>query len=302
MHLVPVTPPAHVQTLSHFDYVATDAERRRVYAAHTGSNALLIVNADTGAVLGQVDVGPLHGVAVDPQSGHVYTGDGEARTVSEVDPAGRTVVRSADVDGKVDAIAYDPALHRVYADEDDGSRIFVVDTQTMKQIGTIKIPGHKPEYLAVDPETHDVYQNIDNLAEVAVIDAGEMKVKRTFQTPDIKHNHPLQFDATYHILLVGGKNGVMASYSRDGRLLGKAAIPAGTDQCDFDQGTHSLACAASGKITVLKLSSNGQLTAVAQMDAAEGVHTLAFDGKTGNIWIVWAQTDGDFIQQLSLAP
>lgn len=302
MHLMPVTPPAHVQQLSGFDYVAVDAERRRVYAAHTGSKALLIVNADNGSVLGQVETGPLHGVAVDPQTGHVYTGDGEALTVSEVDPVSRTVVRAADVDGKVDAIAYDPGLHRVYADEDDGTRIFVVDTQSMKQIGTIKIPGHKPEYLAVDPETHDLYQNIDNLGEVAVIDARDMKVKRTFQTPDVKHNHPLQFDAAYHTLLVGGKNGVIAAYSRDGRLLGKAAIPAGTDQCDFNQATHSLACAASGKVTVLKLSPNGQLTTVAQMDANAGVHTLAFDGKTGNIWIVWAQTDGDFVQQLSLSP
>src|SRR5579864_7994330 len=176
MHLIPVTPPAHVQTLSGFDYVTTDADRRRVYAAHGGSRALLIVNADNGAILGQVDVGPLHGVAVDPASGNVFTGDGEAHTVSEVDPVGQTVVRSAPVDGNVDAIAYDPALHRVYADEDDGTRVFVVDTTTMKQVAVIPIPGHKPEYLAIDPQTHTLYQNIDNLSEVAVIDPQQLKV------------------------------------------------------------------------------------------------------------------------------
>src|SRR5450755_4287732 len=170
MHLIPMTPPAHVQTLSGFDYVTSDADRRRIFAAHTGSNALLIVNADSGAILGQVKVGPLHGVAVDPSNGHVYTGDGTQRTVSEVDPVAMTVVGSAAVDGTVDAIAYDPTLHRVYADEDDGTRIFVVDTLTMKETSTVQLPGHKPEYLAIDPKTHQLYQNIDDLGEIVVVD------------------------------------------------------------------------------------------------------------------------------------
>jgi len=147
MQLVPVAPPAQVQIFSGFDYVVTDADRRRVYAAHTGSDALLVVSADTGKVLGQIDVGgPLHGVAPDPQTGHVYMGDGLARTVSEVDPVTMTVVRTASVGGNVDAISYDPVLHRIYADEDD-------DT------------------------------------------------------------HPLQYDAQYHVLLIGGKNGTLVSYT-----------------------------------------------------------------------------------------
>ncbi len=95
----------------------------------------------------------------------MFTGDGLARTVSEVDPRAQNVLRSADVDGNVDAIAYDPTLHRIYADEDDGTRIFVVDSRTMKQFAVIKIPGHKPEFLAMDPRTHQLYQNIANLGK-----------------------------------------------------------------------------------------------------------------------------------------
>jgi len=300
MQLVPVTPPAQVQVFGGFDYVTTDAERRRVYAAHDGSRTLLVVNADTGAVLSQIDVGPVHGVAVDPETGHVYTGDGEALTVSEVDPVAKTVVRSADVGGKIDAIAYDPGLHRVYADEDDGTHVFVVDTKTMKQIAAIKIPGHKPEYLAVDPQTHELYQNIDNLGEVAVINSDQMKVTRTFETPAIKHNHPLQYDSSYHILMVGGKNGTIASYTRDGKLLGTASIQKSVDQCDYNPGTHLLACAGSGKVVVLQLSAQGALSVTSSLDVPAGVHTLAFDDKTGHIWIVWSEDKGDFVQELKL--
>jgi DNA-binding beta-propeller fold protein YncE len=62
--------------VSRFDYVAVDAARNRVYAAHTGSQTLLVVDGTSGSVLGQVNVGPMHGVAIDPADGSVYTGDG----------------------------------------------------------------------------------------------------------------------------------------------------------------------------------------------------------------------------------
>ncbi|HMD03546.1 MAG TPA: hypothetical protein VKG44_11335, partial [Candidatus Baltobacteraceae bacterium] len=91
MPLTAAMPPQPVPIVSKFDYVTVDPQRRRVYAAHTGSEALTIVDADSGKVLGQVKVGPLHGVAVNPASGHVYTGNGEAATVSEVDPQTQTV-------------------------------------------------------------------------------------------------------------------------------------------------------------------------------------------------------------------
>jgi len=302
MHLIPMTPPAHVQTLSGFDYVTSDADRRRIYAAHTGSNALLIVNADGGSILGQVKVGPLHGVAVDPSTGHVFTGDGLQRTVSEVDPVAMTVLASAAVDGTVDAIAYDPTLHRVYADEDDGTRIFVVDTLTMKETGTIQLPGHKPEYLAIDPKSHELYQNIDDLGEIVVVDPQSLQVVRTIATPVIKHNHPLIYDSADGLLLVGGKNSVVASYGRDGSLLGTASVPAGIDQCAFDPGTRWLACAASGKATVIQVSANGKLSHLADQDVATGAHTMSFDDKTGHVWIVWAEPNGDYIQELAITP
>lgn len=302
MHFVPISPPAQVQVFGGFDYVATDADRRRVFAAHTASQALMIVNSDTGVLIGQVRVGPLHGVAVDPATGNVFTGDGEQRTVSEVDPVTMKVIASANVDGKVDAIAYDPSLHRVYADEDDGTRMFVVDTLSMQQTATIQLPGHKPEYPAIDPSTHVLYQNIDDLAEIAVIDPQQLKVVRTIPTPDIKHDHPLLFDPGYGILVVGGKNSLAASYDRTGKLLATTPVPAGIDQCALNAATHQVACAGSGKLSVMQLSSTGQFTPLADLDVASGVHTIAFDEKTGHLWIVWSEMKGDFYQELALAP
>jgi DNA-binding beta-propeller fold protein YncE len=306
MPFLPVAPPVPAPIVGGFDYVTVDAQRRRVYAAHTGSNALLIVDADSGSVVGQVRVGPLHGVAVDPANGHVYTGDGTARTVSEVDPVAKKVLRSAAVDGSVDAIAYDPSNGRIYADENNGTRIFVVDAITMKTIATVQLPGHKPEYLAVDPATHEVYQNIADVGEFVVIDAASLTVKRTVPTPELTSNHPLQYDPVLKHVLVGGVNGVLSAYDADGKLLSKTTVQPRIDQCDLDAGTHTLACAGNAQVTVLRDGPSGMLTVVAQSPVPPGVHTLAIDAKTGRVWIVWASQDpaapGDLVQAFTVTP
>lgn len=302
MPIVAAAPPQAVPLHGGFDYVAVDAVRRRVYAAHGANQSLLVVNADTGKVLGQVRVGPMAGVAVDPESGHVYTGNGRNRSVSEVDPVALKEVRSVDTAGPVDAIAYDPGLHRIYADEDDGTKIFVIDSKTFKEIGVIDLPGHKPEYLAINPNTHEVYQNIANLSEVVVIDPATLKVSRTIPTPEITNNHPLQYDPVFDQLLVGGANGVLSVYSSAGTKLYTSAVPIWIDQCNLDVEHHLLACAGGGKITLLKNDGKSALRIIGQIDVARGMHTLAIDPRTGSIFAVWGADNGDFVQKFTYTP
>ncbi len=299
--LTPAAPPLPVPVYSGFDYVTVDAQRRRVYAAHGGANRLLIVDADSGKIVGQVRVGPVRGVAFDPETGHVFTGGGD-NVVSEVDPVALKVLNHVDVGGSVDAIAYDPFNGRIYADEDDGARVWVVDAKTFKVIKTIAIPGHKPEYLAINPKTHEVYQNIDDLAEVAVIDPVSMTVTRTFPTPELKHNHPLQYDADYDQIVTGG-GGVLSAYSPNGTKLGQ--IPFGRiDQCDLDPTQHVLACAGDGGITRFTLHRGGAPTLLDTTPVNSGVHTTAIDSKTHAVFAVWGDRDGkgDFVQKFTPSP
>lgn len=297
MPIVAVTQPVPVDPGGGFDYVTIDSQRGRVYAAHSGGGGLLIADADTGNVIGIVPVGPMHGVAVDPITGHVFTGNGDSRSVSEVDPDSQQILRTAIVDGPVDAIAYDPDLGRIYADEDDGNRIFVIDTKTFKQIAVVTLPGHKLEYLQVDPQTHEVYQNIATDDEIAVIDPKTLKVKRLIPTPQLKNNHPLQYDADDHALIAAGENNVLAVYDRAGKLLHQVNLPEHVDQCSWEPTHRWLACAGGG-ITLYSYDGASDPKLLDDSKIAAGVHTTAIDPKTGTIWIVWSdRTSGDaFIQ------
>jgi DNA-binding beta-propeller fold protein YncE len=298
MPIVPFVPPQPAATSARhgFDYVAVDSQRRRVYAAHGGNASLLIVDADTGKVLGQVRVGPMAGVAVNDATGNVYTGDGAEKAVSEVDPVAMKEVHRVSVDGPVDAIAYDAAYHRIYADEDDGTRVFVIDSNTFEHVATVKVPGNKPEYLAIDPRTHEVYQNIATDNEVAVIDPKTLTTTRIIKTRDVTNNHPLQYNDAGGTLLVGGENGVLAVYGLDGSLVAKAALPGRVDQCSFEPSRSWLACAANSSIVLYRVPKDAAPVQLAQLPVGTRMHTLAIDPASGRIWAVWGSPQGDYIQ------
>lgn len=294
--IVPYTHPRPVPNVLHgrgFDYITVDAKRRRVYAAHGGNQALVVADADTGDVLGQVRVGHVAGVAVNEATGDVYTGDGRNEAVSEIDPKTMKEVHRVSVQGHVDAIAYDPTYHRIYADEDDGTRMFVIDTKTFKETKVIPLPGHKPEYLVVDPKTHDVYQNIASNNEIAVIDPTTLKVTRTIKTPEIQDNHPLQFDPQNDMLLVGG-GGHLSEYATSGKRL--ATVPLHrVDQCSFNPALNHLACAGSG-LFVYNVPKHGAPVLAGSIALSHGVHNVGIDEKTGRFWVTWSGAKGDFIQ------
>lgn len=291
MPIVPVTQAQPVTPGGGFDYVTVDAQRRRVYAAHGGGGGLLIADADTGKVLGIVKVGEMAGVAVDPATGHVFTGNGDSRSVSEIDPQAMRVLRSVAVDGPVDAIAYDPELGRIYADEDDGTRIFVIDTKTFKHVATVTLPGHKPEYIQVDPQTHEIYQNIADakpaVSQIAIVDPKSLSVSRSIATPFLVSDHPLQYDAADHALLVAGENGTLAVFDPAGKLLQRVAYPGRVDQCSWEPSRRWLACAGGG-ITLYSYDGTAAPKLLATRAIAPGVHTTAIDPQTGTIWAVWS--------------
>jgi len=299
--IVPAMPPQTLTTKGGFDYVTVDAARRRVYATHGGASNLLIVDADSGKVIGEVHVGRAAGVAVDPATGHVYTGDGDDKAVSEVDPVTLKELRRVAVDGPVDAIQYDHGNGRIYADEDDGTRIFVIDAVTFKQLATIKLPGHKPEYLQIDPKTHTVYQNIATDSEIAVIDPKKLEVTHTIKTPELQNNHPLQLDSQNGALFAAGENSAMGLYATKGGTIASGTYPGRVDQCDLDASHGVMACFGGG-ITLFSFDGTKLPVQTAQLTIARGVHTGAIDPKTQRIWTVWSDEKGAHVQAFEVKP
>src|SRR6516225_9856480 len=62
----------------HFGYLTVDGQYRRLLAAHTSSNDLLVVNLDSGEIERRVRSGAGHGVALDVKHGKIFIGTEDA--------------------------------------------------------------------------------------------------------------------------------------------------------------------------------------------------------------------------------
>jgi DNA-binding beta-propeller fold protein YncE len=303
---MPITiaaPPQRVPVFSGFDYVTVDEARHRAYAAHTRSDRLVIVDAASGKVLAQVDVGPMHGVAVDPNTGVVFTGDGTDRAISKVDPATAKVVGSVDVPGDIDAITYDPSRRRIYADQDGGGSVYVIDAATMKQIGTIAMPADDLESPAVDPKTGVLYQNLANGGGFAIVDPVALTVRKVVKTPQLQDNHPLTFSASADQVIVGGVNGILSAYAPYGTHVGDVAVQPHIDQCGTGSRGDLVVCAGRGIVTVVAVKNGSAPRIVGRLDTRhQGLHTVGIDETTGAIWVVYSDTRGDWVQRLKWTP
>ena len=303
MPITVAAPPQRVPIFSGFDYVTVDEARHRAYAAHSRSDRLLIVDANTGKVAAQVDVGPMHGVAVEPSTGVVFTGDGTDRWISKVDPLTAKVVGSVDVPGDIDAIAYDPSHHRIYADEDGGGSVYVVDAATMKQIATITMPADDLESPAVDPKTGVLYQNLANGGGFAVIDPATLRVVKVVKTPQLEDNHPLTFSPSAEQVIVGGVNGVLSAYTVDGVHVGDVAVQPHIDQCGTGSRGDLVVCAGRGIVTVIAVTKGAAPRVVGRLDTGhQGLKTVGIDEATNDVWVVYADTRGDWVQRLKWTP
>ncbi len=303
MPIAITAPPQRVQIFSGFDYVTVDEARHRAYAAHTRSDRLLIVDTRSGKVLAQVDVGPMHGVAVESSTGAVFTGDGTDRAISKVDPSTAKLVGSVHVPGDIDAIAYDPSHRRIYADQDGGGSVYVVDAVTMTQIATIAMPADDLESPAVDPKTGVLYQNLANGGAFAVIDPATLKVVKVVKTPQLQDNHPLTFSPSADQVIVGGANGVLSAYTADGSHVGDVVVQPHIDQCGTGSRGDLVVCAGHGIVTVVAVKKGAAPRVAGRLDTGhQGLHTVGIDETTNAIWVVYSDPRGDWVQRLKWTP
>ena len=214
---MPITiaaPPQQVPVFSGFDYVAMDERRERAYAAHTPSRRLLVVDTQSAKVLEQIAVGPLHGIAVDPATGIVFTG-GTDDVVSKVDPAQAKVLAKTTVPGSIDAIAYDPTRGRIYADQADGNSLFVIDATTMKQIATDCDAQRRPRISSDRPRNRHRLPKyfLATTHAFAIVDPASLRVAAVVHTPAIAKESPTGFLTAENHVIVGGVNGVLSAYT-----------------------------------------------------------------------------------------
>ncbi len=136
-----------------------DAKTDRVYLNIKSANTTVVIDPSANKVVRTWALAPAlspHGLALDGDSGRLFAAGGNGKLVM-VDPGTGKVAASCDIAPKVDQIAFDPGLKRIYCASGTGVLSVVqVNGTAVESLGSV--PTHKGAHsVAVDAKSHAVW-------------------------------------------------------------------------------------------------------------------------------------------------
>jgi DNA-binding beta-propeller fold protein YncE len=282
-----------------FDYMLVDDAKRRLLIAHTSSRSLAIFDLRTGTLERQIYlVGFPHGVAIDLRRDLYLVGTSGEPQVVEVDRRSLTIAHVVRMPGSIDAVVLDTHRDRLYADEDNGQRMWLVDSAG-HIAATINTPQDS-DAAAYDPASDLLYQNFTTINSTLVLDPLHNRIVKRWSTLPATRPHGLAVDEKLHVLYAAGTNGWLSVINLDsGAVIATARMASNVDQIALDAKRRRLYCASGdGFVSALDVTSRTPAL-LANIRVPAGAHTLAVDPTMGDVWIAYGTERDDFIMKLS---
>jgi len=273
-----------------FDYVYADEAGRRLYIPRMGNpGRITVFNLDTLEPEGEIANASGHGAAVDAKSGHGFA---TTKPVVMWDSKTLKTIKTIEVQGNPDGLMFDPFNQRVYILSHSAPNATVIDAKDGAVLGTIDLGG-APEQAVTDGKGH-VYIDIEDQHSIAVVDAKTMKVTGTYDLAGKGDQCAgLAIDVKNNILFAACRNpqNMVILSAADGKILETLPLGVGTDGATFNPKTmEAFSSNRDGTLTAVKENSPASFVVEQNLQTMAGAKTLAFDGKTGHILLIAAES------------
>jgi hypothetical protein len=280
-----------------FDYVYADSDGRKLYVPRSaGRNAangvkprVDVYDLETLAAVGTIaDTRGVHGVAVDPKSGHGFS---SSNPIVMFDTTTLATIKTIQPDGRPDGIFFEPATEHVFVLSHSAPNVTVLDGKDGSIVGTIDLGG-APEQGQSDGNGH-AYIDIEDGDKIAVVDTNTLKVTGTYDLQG-KGGGPggLGLDAKNHILFAFCHNPqtcVILS-ADDGKILDTLPIGNGVDAGGFNANTmEAFSSQGDGTLTIIKENSPISFAVEQTVQTMRGAKTCTLDSKTNQILLITAE-------------
>jgi len=275
-----------------WDYISVDAPTHRLFVSH--ATKVFIVDTRTDQVTGEIaDTPGVHGVAVDPRSGHLFTSNGREDRVSIVDGTTLQTLGKVATGPNPDTILFEPGHGEIYAFNGRGASITVIDAAAGTVTATLPLDG-KPEFAIADKAAGRVYVNLEDKNEIAALDTARHAVAARWPIAPGEAATGLDFDAAHHRLFAGCDNHrLIVLDSTDGHFVADVPAGAGIDGVGFDPGT-GLAFTANGQdgtVTVVHEDTPDKFTVVQTLVTEPYARTIAVDPVSHKLYLPTAKVE-----------
>jgi YVTN family beta-propeller protein len=268
-----------------WDYVTFDPASDRVFVAH--GDHVTVVDARKGMLVGQIGTFPggTHGIGISTATGHGYTDDGKAGTVTAFDLATLKPVAKIPAAADADGIIFDPVSGHMFVINGDSGSITVVDANKNSAVATISV-GAGLEAGTVDGRGK-LYVDGADKHEIVEIDTKKNIIDAHWPMSGCARPHGIAVDPATRRVFATCINKILFVLDADsGTVITKLPIGSSSDGAAFDP------------VRKLILSSNGEgtLSVIQEKDAQTFVslgttktlpsaRTIAIDEITGRVFL-----------------
>jgi DNA-binding beta-propeller fold protein YncE len=274
---------------SFWDYLAADADGRRVYVSH--GDRVVVLDADRLAQVAEITgLSGVHGIALAPGLDRGYISNGKSGAITVFDLAKSSKVAEWKSTGEnPDAILFDPATKRVFAFNGRSKNATVFDATTGAVVATLDLGG-KPEFASADGKGK-VYVNIEDTSEIAILDAGKPAVLSRHPLAPCEEPSGQAIDRKNLRLWIACGNKLAAVVdASNGKVLATLPSGDGSDAAAFDPGTgNGFTSNGEGTVSVFGEVSAGHFGLIENVPTQKGARTMTLDEKTHRIYLSTAE-------------
>ena len=279
-----------------FDHADIHAPSDRLYVAHTGNNAVDVIDCAQDRYLESVPgLTAVAGALVSEVRGLVFTSNRGENTVSVFAPGAEQDAFKIGVGVKPNGLAFDPVRGILIAANvgdpsiADSHTVSVVDIARRQRLAEIKAPG-RTRWAMYDPARELFFVNIASPPCIVAIDArNPTRIAKEYEIP-ATGPHGLGLDSATGRLLCACDAGILFAIDADsGRVLCNVSLSGAPDVVFLNTQFRRLYVAIGdpGVIDVINVDTM-QREEVVPTEA--GAHTIALDQKRNKIYAFLPQS------------
>ncbi len=287
------------------DFIFFEPGRARVWIPGGSTGNVDVLDGATGALVRipgfKTEEREAHGKkrVVGPSSGSIgekfaYIGNRAGRQICAVELATLQRAPCIELPSAPDGVEYVASARELWVTLPKDDTIAILDASSSPELrpkDTIKLDG-APECYALDERHGTFFTNLEDKDRTLVIDVKTRKTVATW-APGCGAEGPrgIAFDVSDEFVIVACTDHVQVlDAAHGGTPLGKFDTGAGLDAIDYVEETHLLYAAAgkAQRLSVVRVSKDGQLTLAAQGSTSEGARNAVADAR-GNVYVADTQ-------------
>lgn len=270
-----------------FDTAFADVEGRRLYIPRKNPDRITVFDLDTFEAAGEIPDAAANGVVIDPKSGHGFA---SSKPVVMWDAKTLKTIKTIDVQGRPDAILFDPFSERVFVFSHIVPSATVINAADGSVLGTIDLGG-EPEQAANDRKGR-VYVDVRDKNDIAVINAKTLSVTGRYNVARKGGRcSGLALDIKNQVLFAGCRAPQMMVVlsAVDGKILDALPIGSTADSAIFNPQTNEAYSAQiDGTLTIIKEDSPTSFAIEQTVHTKDSAKQMVWDTKTNRILLLAA--------------